>query len=230
MKSTIFSTAVALVMSAILFTSCEKSENAPASPSPSVQQKISMKDLTSHPQFIQAYKQMEESFRAKNPDARVEFIAPWFTNDGFGLSKDIVLDFSGPFPIFVSGQFAFFSTELDGNDYYRVNNDGTISVHVNSNRAYAEHYDIASSVVKYTESGHASMDFTGPVVSFDITDEFGNVIFTISFIDIGANPRAVSMHGNGQVRENGTGPKQNLVGRWVCNPGWTQTNIGFTLN
>jgi hypothetical protein len=38
------------------------------------------------------------------------------------------------------------------------------------------------------------------------------------------------MHGNGKVQENGVGPKQNLVGRWVCNPGWTQTNIGFTLN
>lgn len=228
MKTTILRKAAVLLLTATIFTSCEKSENAPSTPS--VERKMTMQELVKNPQFLQAYKQMEESFRAKNPDARVEFIAPWFTNYGFGLSENLVLDFSGPFPQFVSGQFASFSADLDANDYFRVNNDGTISVHISSNQAYTEHYDIASDIALSTNSGHMTVNYTGPVVSFDITDEFGNVLFTVRFIDFSNNPRAVSMHGNGKVQENGIGPKRNLVGRWVCNPGWTQTNIGFDLN
>ena len=228
MKTTFLKAAAVLVLSATIFTSCEKNESEPTTPSG--ERKMTMKEVTSHPQFIQAYKQMEASFRAKNPDARVEFIAPWFTNQGFALSQNLVFDFSGPWPEIVSGQFAGFSAELDGNDYYRVNNDGTVSVKVTSNQAMAEHYDIASGVSLISESAHMTMNYTGPVVSFDITDEFGNVIFTIRFIDMSASPKAVSMHGNGQVQENGTGATQNLVGQWVCNPGWTQANIGFNLN
>jgi hypothetical protein len=230
MKNAFVKVAMLLTVSVMTLTSCEKAENNLAPAAPSAERKMTMQELTSHPQFVQAYKQMEASFRAKNPDARVEFIAPWFSNEGFGLAQNVVLDFSGPWPVITSGQFASFGADLDGNDYYRINNDGTISVHISSNSAYVEHFDIASAVALYDESGNMTINYTGEYVSFDITDEFGNVIFTVNFIDIGSNPKAVSMHGNGKVQENGVGPKQNLVGRWVCNPGWTQTNIGFTLN
>lgn len=228
MKTTCLKAAAVLVFSVTIFTACEKNESGPTAQSG--ERKMTMKELTSHPQFVQAYKQMEESFRAKNPDSRVEFIAPFFTNSGFVLAQNLVFDFSGPWPQIVSGQFAGFSADLDANDYYRVNNDGTVSVHISSNSGYVDHFDIASGVALYDESGQVTMNYTGEVVSFDITDEFGNVIFTVNFIDFGLNPKAVSMHGNGKVQENGVGPKQNLVGQWVCNPGWTQTNIGFSLN
>lgn len=230
MKTTLIKSAFAMALSALLFTSCEKAENTAPATAPVSERKMSMKELIAHPQFITAYKQMQDAYVAAHPNSRVEFIAPFFTADGFGLAQNIEIDWSGPFPVLTAGQFASFFTALDGNDFYRQNNDGTVSVHITSNRAYAEHFDIASLVAKYDESGHITMNYTGPVVSFDITDEFGNVIFTINFIDIGANPNAISFHGNGQVRENGSGPAQNLVGRWVCSPGWTQTNIGFTLN
>jgi ABC-type glycerol-3-phosphate transport system substrate-binding protein len=227
MKTLMLKAGIAVALSATLFTSCEKSDSDVAAPAG--QRKFTAQEIMSHPQVIQAYNQMKAEFEAKNPDARVEFIAPWFTSDGFGLSKDLVFDFSGPFPTIVSGQFAFFGAELDANDYYRVNNDGTISVHVSSNAGVAEHYDIASGVSLTGTDANVSMNYTGPVVSFDITDENGNVIFTIRFIDIFNNPRATTMHGNATVSENGTGAAQKLVGRWVCNPGWTQANIGFEL-
>jgi hypothetical protein len=227
MKTTFLKAAAVLVLSATIFTSCEKNESEPTTPSG--ERKMSMKELVSNPQFVAAYKKMEDAYKISHPESRVEFIAPFFTNEGFGLAQNVVPDPVTFFP-FLEGQFAFFMSEMDGNDFYRRNNDGTVTVQKNSNHGYVDHYDYATGVYMFTESGHVSMNYTGPVISFDITDEFGNVIFTLHFIDYGSNPNAVNFQGNGQVRENGTGPQHNLVGRMVANPGWTQTNIGFNLN
>ena len=75
------------------------------------------------------------------------------------------------------------------------------------------------------------MTYTGPLVSFDIYDEDGNVIFTINYINwCGNNCSAISFHGNGKVRQGNTDPFKNLVSRRVGNPGKTQQNFDFTLN
>jgi len=228
MKTNLLKSGLILMMSAFLFTACEKSDNDMAAPASAKHMSIS--ELASNPQFVAICKQRQEAYMAQHPESRVAFVDPFFTSDGFYMAQNLAFDFSGPFPTIVSGQFAGFSADLGPNDFYRENNDGTISVHINSNTATAEHFDFATGVDMYTNSGHLNMDYTGEFVSFDITDEEGNVIFTISFIDYNVNPNAVSFHGNGRVRENGTGPAHNLVGKLVANPGWTQVDIGFDLH
>lgn len=228
MKKTFVKIAMMLAVSAIVFTSCEKSENTLEPTAPTSERKMNIKELQSNPQFVAAYKKMEDAFLAKNPGSRAEFIAPFFTSSGFGLVKDIVIDWN-TFTL-VEGKFAFFSADHDGNDFYRRNNDGTVSVHVTSNQAYAEHYDVATNALHFTNNGQMSLNYTGEEVSFDITDENGNVLFTIHFIDQYANPNAVSMTGNGRVKLDGTGAAQNLVARLVANPGWTNVNFAIDLH
>ncbi len=228
MKNAFVKVAMLLTVSVMTLTSCEKAENNLAPAAPSAERKMTIKDLQSNQQFITAYKKMEDAFAAKNNGSRAEFIAPFFTSSGFGLAKDVVIDWN-TFTI-VEGKFAFFSADHDGNDFYRRNNDGTISVHVTSNQAYAEHYDVASNQLHFTNNGHMGLNYTGEEVSIDITDENGNVIFTIHFIDQYANPNAVSMTGNGRVKLDGTGAAQNLVARMVANPGWTNVNFSIEMN
>jgi hypothetical protein len=228
MKTNILKSALVLAASALLFTSCEKSENLNAPSASSTERKQTIADLKSSREFLTAYKQMEDAFAAKNAGSRAEFIAPFFTSEGFGLAKDVVIDWN-TFTL-IEGKFCFFNTELDGNDFYRRNNDGTISVHVTSNQAYAEHYDVATDALHFTNNGNMSLNYTGEEVSFDITDEDGNVLFTVHFIDQMANPSAVSMTGNGRVKLNGTGAAQTLVARLVANPGWTNVNFEIKMN
>lgn len=228
MKKVFVKIAMMLAATAIIFTSCEKSENALAPSAPSAEKKVDIKALQSNKQFITAYKKMEDAFAAENNGSRAEFIAPFFTSSGFGLVKDIVIDWNTW--TITEGKFAFFSADHDGNDFYRRNNDGTISVHVTSNQAYGEHYDVATAALHFTDNGHMNLNYTGEEVSFDITDEEGNVIFTIHFIDQMANPNAVVMSGNGRVKLDGTGAAQNLVARLVANPGWTNVNFAIEMN
>jgi len=228
MKTQFVKAAFALMIPALMLTSCEKSEDTTPVSS---ERKMTLQEITSTPQFVEAYNNLKEKFYAQNPDSRVEFIAPFFMGDGFGLSRDLVFDFSGPFPMVVDGESAFFASDLDGNDFYRQNNDGTVSVHVTSNRAYGEYADYGTGELLYSENGHLTMNYTGEVITLTFVDPVtGEVLATIHLVDISSNPSAISFHGNARVGENGNAPFQNLNSMWVCNPGWTQVNIDFSLN
>ena len=229
MNNTLRKTGWAVVIASLLFTSCEKSQDSVAGPG-ATPKRIDFSQLASNPRFVNMVRQMESSSAARNPNGQAGFIAPFFTSDGFGMAENIVIDTSNGGFAFVEGQFAFFQAEYDGNDFFRVNNDGTVSVHLNSDNAFLSHYDIASNVELTTNKGHLSMNYAGPAGSFDIFDPDGNFLFTIYFIDIFNNPRAVSFQGSGMVSAGGNSRKQRLVGTWVANPGWTHINIGFKLN
>ena len=231
MKKNLFKTNVAVLLSVMMFSSCQKSNDI-ASVESSAQKKFSFREIVSNPQFEKAYQQMEEKFMAQNRNQEIKFIAPFFTNDGFGVMQNVVFDPSDPnLNTMIAGQSAYYGTDLGPKDFYRKNNDGTVSVHINSKNAYSEHYDIATDVLLNGNNGNLNMSYTGPVVSYDITDPNGNVLFTINFIDwLNSNRSAVSFHGTCKVRQGITGPQKNLVSRMVANPGWTQTNIGFNLN
>jgi len=97
-----------------------------------------------------------------------------------------------------TGDFVNFSSTLNDQDFYRENNDGTVSVHVNSNKALVEYLNFYTGSYAYDERGHHSANYTGPVVEFPILDEFGNVIFVIKFVDQN-EASIISMHGKGNV-------------------------------
>ena len=129
------------------------------------------------------------------------------------------------------GQFVFFSTVLDEDDFYRLNPDSTVSVHINSNTAYAEYvkfypdftYDVA-----WGQNAHMNMNYTGAWVIF--TFEWEGVTYTFQFVDAGSEPNAVVWHGAGKVQFNGTGPKHNLLAHLTANQGWSNQKYVIQLN
>lgn len=95
---------------------------------------------------------------------------------------------------------AGFSAELDKGDFYRENNDGTVSVHVSSNNAEASYTEDLFDPTSLSLSGTGaqfSANYTGKVVEIPIP---GGVI---RFIDLETVERAVSIRGNGWVQDEG---------------------------
>ena len=237
MKTNPLKTSVAIVLSVMMFISCQKSEEI--SPEvPSNARKFSLQEIVSNPQFVKAYQQMEAKFRAESRNTGAQFIAPFFTSEGFGLGQNMVVDVvcdpldpTWCYGNIVEGQMAFIYGQLGPKDLYRVNPDGTVTVRVNSNSANASHLDVLPNIEHTSSTAHLNMTYTGPVVSFDIYDFDGNFLFTVNFIDWYANNRsAISFHGNGKVRVGNSGPFKTLVSRWVASPGFAHETSGFTLN
>ena len=151
------------------------------------------------------------------------FIAPFFSSAGEG-----VIDFNWDTGDF---QMAFFSGELSESDFYRENPDGTVTVHVNMNSAFAEYIKgnfftgpSAGDIYLYGNNAHYSATYTGPVVEQKFYDEDGNLIFSWKYIDTYTNTvRGYNIKGNGKVGENGVAPLKNLSMKVV------QTSSGQSL-
>lgn len=136
-----------------------------------------------------------------------EFIPAFWTGDGFFLAKDLVFD-----PVtfnLISGEIAGFSDDLDADDFYRLNPDRTISVHMSSRTADGFYQNFASPDYYEGFACKLSINYTGPV--FVITFPDG---FTLTLINIGVT-NAFSFHGSGTVLLNGTGTAKTLVSRFV---------------
>lgn len=225
-KVLIFS--MALFALSFSFTSCEKTITEPTVPFSSTEESIALSLLSpeasaAFAEGLQRYWQLtaennenEEgtiSFRGAN------FITPFFTNEGFVLVKDLAFGSTG----IVSGELAGFSADLDGNDFYRENPDGTVSVHITSNKAYAEHFDFATGVATFGSSGRMTMNYTGEVIEFTVPD-FG----TIRFIDANNSSRSIVWQGTAKVPTEGVGPFLQLKAHLTDGPG-QPSRAGFSL-
>lgn len=128
------------------------------------------------------------------------FITPFFTAESWG-----VINFTGG-----ALEGAGFTAVLDGNDFYRENKDGTVSVHVNSNTAQAEYFENLfdpEALVLIGSPAHLSVNLTGPVIEIPLPN--GEVI---RFIDLNSpKTRALSVHGNGKVYDAEGGQYKLLV-------------------
>jgi len=131
-----------------------------------------------------------------------KFIEPFYVDgEGFGVTW-----FRFPYI-----GYAIFSAEYGKGDFYRENNDGTISVHLNSNKAdvFYREFSLIDPDDSYTLSGypgHLSVNFTAEHVIEDIYDpETGEYLFTIDYLDIFNSTRGVSIRGKGKVTNEDTG-------------------------
>lgn len=147
------------------------------------------------------------------------FIVPFFTVDSWG-----VMELDPVTNTYASVIFA--ATVLDKNDYYRLNNDGTVSVHISRKNALAQYYaDSFSASGLYLSSTEANYtaNYTGPVVELIFPD------FVVKFIDLDNGvPRAMSLHGNAKLLNMGQGPLYTLIARVVQTPSG-QTQREFLL-
>ena len=137
-----------------------------------------------------------------------KFIEPFYTEgEGFGVTW-----FNFPYI-----GYAFFSADYGKGDFYRENNDGTISVHVNSNKAFVfyREFSLLDEEDQYTLSGypgHLSVNFTAEHVVEDIFDpETGEYLFTINYLDIFNSKRGVSIRGKGKVANETTGEEHTVT-------------------
>ena len=171
---------------------------------------------------------MQDQQEKGNLKSGAQFIPAFWTPDGFGLGEDWVFDENWNL---IGGEIAFFTTELDEDDFYRLNPDSTISVHINSNTAYAEYYKFNPDLTydyAWGQNANMTMNYTGGWVIF--TFEWEGVTYTFQFVDIGSEPNATVWHGAGKVQFDGIGPKHNLMAHLTASQGWEHVKIDVKLN
>lgn len=220
MKTNFIKTGMAVIISALLFSSCEKQANEPGSPAAATSHTSLRNMLT--PELQSAIGRALNEYQQQNQMRGAEFIPAFFTSNGFFLGKDLVFDFN-TFQ-FISGEIAGFSSEIGNNDFFRVNPDSTVTVHLSSRTADGFYRDFES--LDFYE-GHAcdmSVNYRGHVLTFSFPDGNGGFI-TFYFINIGVT-NAYSFHGSGTVHFNGTGAAKTLVAKTVgTTSGRTSTDI-----
>ena len=200
----IISAGLLLVIASFIFTACEKADVKPP-------EKESFLSSAANRALVK--NKLDTYFESKYGTAArgQRFITPFFTNDGFGI-----LDFT-------NGGFAGFSTELDDNDFYRENNDGTVSVHISSNNALAEYIDFNTGAYLFGEGANFTVNYTGVVIEIPIGP--GQVF---KFIDFSDSRQAVTAHGVGWVDEDGTSGSKKLSMKVTDTPSG-QVKSEFTL-
>jgi len=220
-----------IAIAGITLNSCEKSATEPVAPVNDNSTRLNIISQIKSGVFqhvLGAY--MQDQQEKGNLKSGAEFIPAFYTNDGFGLIKDFVGGFDPDCGCFIitSGEIAFFNTELDKNDFYRLNPDGSVSVHISSNSADAFYGDFAAGTYAFGNGCNMTMNYTGTWVI--VTYEWEGETYTYQFVDTSNNPSAVVWHGAGKVQFDGTGPKHNLVAQLTANPGWTNVNIQLNIN
>ncbi len=201
----LISTGLAYMFVSFLFTACEKSEIKPA-------EKSSFFSSAENRELVK--KSMDNYFHLNysNTARGARFIAPFFSGEGFG-----VIDFS-------TGELAGFSSDYDKTDFYRENNDGTVSVHLNSNKALAEYINFNTGAYLSGSPANFSLNYTGTVVEIEIAP---GIVF--KFIDTSESPKAMSVSGVGWVQEDtGSGTAKKLSMKVTQTPSG-QVNAQFTL-
>jgi len=197
-----------------VWVSCSKYDLniEPAAETP-VTSDIKASSLLSEENLIAVKKTLTAYVQSKNDIASrgsasgkgVNFITPFLTSDGVAFLDPLTFT------------FVIFETELDSNDFYRENNDGSVSVHVTSNNATARYIKFSSEGNFSGEHAHFSANYTGYVSKVPVYDGEGNVIGEMKMIDVDHPIRALSIHANGKVKYNGAGPIYNLIASSVKN-------------
>jgi len=208
---------LAVLISCFIFTSCEKSATGPGS-SQNISNESSANPFLT-PENRQALMSALSEYRNQSGAQReFDIFSVFFTSESFGFFND---DYT---------QLVTFSTALDGNDYYLENPDGTVSVHVVSNKALGELYDFNTFDYYFGIKSHMVLHYDGPVMDLPVYDENGNIIGFIKMVLPDENSPATVWHGNGKVQLFGMGPKINLVAHLTANPGWVNVNTFVHLH
>lgn len=163
------------------------------------------------------------------------FLEPSITGFGIFIDNDVVWELVELFPGFfinfvVGGQIAFFDAAFGSNDFWRQNPNGSLSVKLNSNQAYAFVYDYGTGEY-YEGTGHMNTKFTGAVEEFCydpcIPDPCG---FEWCVTQLYPDPNINAHVGNGHATViDSQGDSHQLQIIYVQNPGGGG-HMKFTLN
>ena len=217
-----------IAIAGITLNSCEKSSTEPVAPANNSLKRSSIynqKYFEALPHALAAFKQKQSE--NGNLKSGAVFIPAFVTYDGFGIAQNLTIEIVDGWFTITSGEIAFFFTDLDGNDFYRLNPDGTVSVHISSNNAYADYANFGTGKYASGNGAKMSMDYTGALVVE--TYEWDGVTYTYQFIDTNDSRNAILWNGTGKVQVDGTGPKYNVGAHLAANPG-SQANSWIHLN
>lgn len=196
-----FFVGLTMLGASLAFVACRKSVNEPVGKPASV---ISQQQQKSLAQNIHAY--LKSKAGTATPGANgASFIVPFFSTEAYGFFEE---DPANPDVI----EIVYFAAPLNGNDFYRENPNGTVSVHINSREAEAYYFpnvNIPEPVLHYGTGARYSANYTGPVLDFG--DGF-------KIIDL-ENVRNAVITANGKVRETETSPWKTVAVRFIANPG-----------
>jgi len=162
------------------------------------------------------------------------FLDPTTYGYGVLIEKDLVWELVELFPGFfinfpVNGQIASIDAALGANDFWRQNPNGSVSVKLNSNQAYASVYDYGTGE-SYEGPGYLNTKFTGAVEEFCydpcIPDLCG---FEWCVTNLTPDPKTNAQVGNGHATvTDSQGGKHQLRIIYVQNPGGGG-HISYTL-
>ena len=200
----------------IMMSSCIKPGSESSVPDNDV--KGNKADLLADPVYRQALQTAITScIDQYSAEKGAEFIPAFFGMDYFGFFDD---DFI---------KLATFSTALDADDFYRLNPDGTVTVHIESENALSEMFDYSTYGYYAGFNGHMVMNYTGPVVQVPIIIG-GMIIGYINMVVPDEDSPATVWHGNGPVQLNGYGPEMDLLAHLTANAAWKKIKKTVHLN
>ena len=163
------------------------------------------------------------------------FLEPTVSGYGVFIEKDLVFELVELFPGFfinfvVGGQIASIDADFGANDFWRQNPNGSVSVKLNSNQAYASVYDFGTGEY-YEGIGTLNTKFTGAVEEFCydpcIPDPCG---FEWCVTNLTPDPNINAQVGNGVANvTDSQGGSHQLRISLVQNPGG-KGHLEFTLN
>ena len=165
------------------------------------------------------------------------FLEPTISGYGVFIEKDLVFELVELFPGFfinfvVGGQIASINADFGANDFWRQNPDGSVSVKLNSNQAYASVYDFGTGEY-YEGTGTLNTKFTGAVEEFcydPCIPEPCDPPLWWCFTKFTPDPNINAQVGNGQANvTDSQGVSHKLMLKYVQNPGG-KGHIEFTLN
>ena len=223
-----------ILLAGMIAMSCSKSTDEPLQQTPVVKGG-SNADFLLTPEGNAELARITQKYLEVNPQYKnSEFVMPFFTSDGFAIARDIVIDCEVPgLPpgvcLIVGGELALFSAPYGPQDFWKVNPDGTTTVHMSSKEASAVYIDFESGEFYSGEGCHLTRNYTGEFVEEVIINPFTGEEVTIYYFDFENSPSAVTSHGNGKVQLEGTGPKSNLIIKSVSTSGG-QYNTTLNFN
>ncbi|MCK6544634.1 hypothetical protein L6R52_02095 [Myxococcota bacterium] len=114
--------------------------------------------------------------------------------DGFFILQDVNEDFT-------SGVLAGVGALYDRNDWLRVNNDGSATIHFLSNEASSFYLDLATGAVAFGDGASMRMNFSGGLLQWG----------SYYYVDFFEPFTSFNFHGTGRVQFDGVGPLSTLT-------------------
>lgn len=200
-----------IIICSLSFSSCEKESLKGEEVEPIYAGSKTLLDILQDPESFQQLKaalpsvEVSEITEDGASSRNANFITPLINNDGLILFDE-------------EGNFSFFGiNEFDEGDFWRENPDGTISVHINSDDAFAFYSGEEGSFEG--EQAKLIMNYTGTYTEIEIVLPPPLPPVVIRIIDTTTDPQnAYQFKGQGAVNSSEDDTERNLKAQFVRTP------------